>query len=531
MQTNRPFAASGTLGANPPVATQQPVSQSQSVSTGPAPAGRASHVRPGTHSASSLARRWQLEAQQDPKTQDLALKLTASLRAKHVSQLHQRMVATGAEWQLDEGTLSTRQVSATNLRNLYRRLKNLAAPERQFLQRFYATPLHITHATNQPVLNKQGQVALYSRRKLAERRIDFPHTNTTVLDKNSVATDDHVFFSLEQGDNVSKTASRFGSMLYRFPFEQPAVEQQSLMHLFDPLVHQFPSAPTWLEGFDQLSADDQQQTLKNLRQHARSMNTLNSLFHGAQIKPGLALSIIERCRHLPQPLRNHLLENASINKLINGLYRPQILVPRHFYGQPSHIQPVRHGADVDYDVATLLEEMMNSGGAAPADDAAESTDLPLFALGDASGSASNLPAQPPAVEEPVVINPQWLHHPPPDLMETDLLAAGSAQTAGMFLNDASPDVLLNNINDLYGTHFTLPEPLAGQEGNDLIHTAWNDVPMADWDPGALSDADFERLLNNPLGTDVPPDDAGQLLSEMDEDAMWQAFTHEDGAVP
>nr|WP_315984391.1 DUF4116 domain-containing protein [Vibrio parahaemolyticus] len=60
----------------------------------------------------------------------------------------------------------------------------------------------------------------------------------------------------------------------------------------------------------------------------------SSMFLAKDFRKGLALSLIKRFRELPEHDRQTLLSNLHLkylNDVINGIYRPEVKVPRHFF--------------------------------------------------------------------------------------------------------------------------------------------------------------------------------------------------------
>ena len=65
------------------------------------------------------------------------------------------------------------------------------------------------------------------------------------------------------------------------------------------------------------------------------------MFQGASMKQGLLLSIIELLREEVDAERRDRIFDAvadgtlNLNNVVNGLFRPQVMVPRHFFGVPE----------------------------------------------------------------------------------------------------------------------------------------------------------------------------------------------------
>ncbi|NHZ94529.1 hypothetical protein [Massilia sp. CCM 8734] len=265
-----------------------------------------------------------------------AAALTACIRAKIGSKAQGPMIATGTRWRPQHQVgQSARNISHINLTLLKFRVGDLTGHEMYFKNRLETETLHITHATNHALTGNRA--VLFSRIKLQEEGVVFPTENTNANDIDQLATDDHVFFALEVGD-CQKPASRFGGTIHRFPFDQPAVKQQGMMHLFDALIDKPPRLASQFESIpavEAMSDDQRTDVVDKLAEQAKKLKATNTLFHGPHIMQALTLSVIERCRALPQTLRDDLLQHGELNTIVNVLFRPQILVPRQFYGTPT----------------------------------------------------------------------------------------------------------------------------------------------------------------------------------------------------
>ncbi|NHZ94531.1 hypothetical protein [Massilia sp. CCM 8734] len=310
-----------------------------------------------------MSGKWQM-GMIGPRGKVEAQTIVRAYRTGQAVKAHSQMIDQGARWKEHRGAnginRTTQQISHLNLRNLIVRVGKLTEPEIVFRKRFEEADLQITHATNHG-LNANGNAVLFSRQKLEsinekieeriallddgteekreaeESLIKFDDTNTDVNDILQLATDDNVFFSLGAGPN-QKDDSRFGSKLHRFPFDQPAVKQHGLLHPYDVLTGEFSPVEPWLKdvpAFKALSKPDREKIQANLDNHGKTLNAANTLMHGPHLMKGLGLLIIERCRVLPDKLRDDLLQNRDINTLMNGLLRPQILVPHQFFGAPT----------------------------------------------------------------------------------------------------------------------------------------------------------------------------------------------------
>jgi len=268
-----------------------------------------------------------------------AVGLVQPMRAAIGNKIQNKMLMQGAEWDLESGGPSTAQgISSNNISALRLALAPLREYETKFIDHFLATRLFATHATRPGALDDQsGHVSIFSRAKLQERGIEFPETNTEAQDIEGYATDDHVFFSLEAGNEPQKPVSRFGQELLRFDFDHPAIQQTGILNLVDPAtglpppaLDRFPAIENHPDQFEKAHA------LENLSNAEYSPK--ESLFHGSHMKTGLGLAIIKNCRdNVPDSIGKKLLSTGTdedTNKLLNGLFRPTIMVPRHFFGTP-----------------------------------------------------------------------------------------------------------------------------------------------------------------------------------------------------
>ncbi|MCS4496689.1 hypothetical protein NXS97_21305 [Pantoea sp. B623] len=308
---------------------------------------------PSCHDINSLCDQWHLTGKlTHKKLENIAKKFTFSIRNKIAAKVQENMLSSGTDWKTHTGIKCVKSISGNNLRNLYKKIGKLSHYEIVFLKRFFGTNFLLTHTTNQNILDESGHAKLFSRQKLLNKGIAFPLANTQEADLKQLATDDHVFFSIEESGQKGKVHSRFGRYKFSFPLENVSSSKNALMHLFDPITKAFPYPPKWLKGFECLDENDQNTVMKHLNEHVNGLNTLNSFFHGDHILPGLAFSIIERCRYLPEKMNKDILEKSDLNSVINGLFRPQILFPKQFIAKPVDIH------DSNYSTTnTLADEM------------------------------------------------------------------------------------------------------------------------------------------------------------------------------
>jgi len=310
-----------------------------------------------------------------PEGEDQAARLvTYAMRRNMGQKIHKQMLNEGARWDDLTPQTTVKTLSRENVKDLHVRLqgpelnKPLAPYEKAFLKRLLESPLSITHATNalDKVQNSEtGVVSLSSRQKLVRDGVPFPKDNTSKMDIQALANDDNVFFALESGEKLQKPSSRFGKSVMRFDLDSPAVQQHATLHLFD-VLNGFPEAVKHLTTLKSLHHRDQMLTGDMLDKHEHSrygMDPKGSLFQGKDMKRGLGLAIIDRTRALPEELRASILEKEDINALINGLFRPQVLVPRMFVGKPtdiSEVENIRSAAVSAVALDALLESYLNA---------------------------------------------------------------------------------------------------------------------------------------------------------------------------
>ncbi|MGP9418198.1 hypothetical protein ACT3RT_04290 [Ewingella sp. AOP9-I1-14] len=322
--------------------------------------------------------------------EDQAARLvTYAMRRNMGQKIHKQMLAEGARWDDLTPETTVKSLSRENIKGLHIRLqgpaldKPLAPYEKAFMKRLLESPLSITHATNalDKVQNTDtGVVSLSSRQKLVRDGVPFPKDNTSKMDIQALANDDNVFFALESGEKLQKPSSRFGKSVMRFDLDSPAVQQHATLHLFD-VLNGFPEAVKHLNTLKSLPHRDQMQTAHMLDKHEHSrygMDPKGSLFQGKDMKRGLGLAIIDRTRALPEGLRASILEKEDINALINGLFRPQVLVPRMFVGKPTDISEVENIRSAAVDAGALDALLTSYLDAADSDSDSESDEESLL---------------------------------------------------------------------------------------------------------------------------------------------------------
>ena len=134
------------------------------------------------------------------------------------------------------------------------------------------------------------------------------------------------FFSLEVGETPKKPSSRFGGKMFRFDFSKPSFTDTSWLNLAEMRFSRTPHLSRHVQG---LTYGEYVKLSK------RELPRFGSIFYGADMKTGIALSLIKDFRdNLSDASRGKLLTCSTddeLNRLVNGMYRPEIKVPRHFF--------------------------------------------------------------------------------------------------------------------------------------------------------------------------------------------------------
>ncbi|HHR6406776.1 TPA: DUF4116 domain-containing protein [Providencia alcalifaciens] len=260
--------------------------------------------------------------------------ITKCLRQVIANQSYNHMFQNGAMWseraegQTELGFRAMQKLSSENIRQLSRELAPLNQEEISFLDNLLQMPFTATHASDANIVNEKGILSLFSRKKLEQRGIEFDATHSGKEDINRLSNDDFVFFSLEPGNKIQKCGSRFGHTLYRVNFDTTPFSQVSWGSLHDQVLNQTgASIDKHLEGL----SDEAYDILES-----RFIGNEKAMFFGENIKVGLGLSLIQLLRKLPEDDRQNLLSTRSVegvNRLINGIYRPEIKIPRHFFSK------------------------------------------------------------------------------------------------------------------------------------------------------------------------------------------------------
>ena len=239
---------------------------------------------------------------------------------------YSHMTETGEIWRADPkgGRAVITSLSRKNIDALRENLGDLTSSEKEFMKVLLAQKFFATHATQSLPEDAVDPIALFSRKKLVERKIPFAEQNTWKEDIKKTGCDDFVHFALEIGDAPKKPASRFGPTMYRVNFDEAVFRDTAWLSLTELL---FPVTPDAKRLMSYLKSDESA---------SRHLQPLEIVFSGGAMKTGLALSIIKEAREFSPASQQKVLESTTedqLNGLVNGLYRPEVKVPRHCFIQ------------------------------------------------------------------------------------------------------------------------------------------------------------------------------------------------------
>ncbi|UVE69348.1 hypothetical protein L2Y90_21680 [Burkholderia pyrrocinia] len=260
---------------------------------------------------------------------DMSLVPPGHLWTKHLATTDQlwHMSHTDNKWisQVD----SIDRLSAENISRLRNELlteRPLNEMEGRFLRNFTEQKFYASHFTTADPVNPETSVAsLYSRQKLIGKKdIGFSDANSTMSDIKWARNDDYVFFSLECGDIAKKQTSAFGSTLMRFNIDQPQFSHAwlSMNDMYKPRKN------TMREHLPNLDEEDYEKAQANVYTYNRS----KYVFSGRHMIPGVGLSLIHAIRGMSDKAQTMILGAESefdLNKVMNGMFRPELKVPRH----------------------------------------------------------------------------------------------------------------------------------------------------------------------------------------------------------
>ena len=282
------------------------------------------------------------------------------------------MVESGEIWQGIEADLrrknvlgndeplSIERLSSINMQALRNRLVSNGGPlsdaesgfvDRFLQQQFWAT--HFTSATPHGDSEHGESVALLSGRRLVELRVPYDTRHTPLFDAIAKRDEDHVFFALECGNVPQKPSSRFGSGVYRVPFETLAASSPGAWGALDDLlkVGEDVNVERAFPDFD-----DEEAFLvgpfigpEGSRRHSRAEDFAD-VFTCEHLQAATALSLVTKFRGIqaaigplapenaadpngPHPMVQSCLASSTgdeFNKLLHTFHRVEIRVPKRF---------------------------------------------------------------------------------------------------------------------------------------------------------------------------------------------------------
>ncbi|HGE8530818.1 hypothetical protein [Serratia marcescens] len=108
-----------------------------------------------------------------------------------------------------------------------------------FIASFIKQDFYLSHATNANIESESGDINIYSRKMLQDKKITFNESNSAFQDVNGLGNDDYAFFSLEIGPALKKQKSRFGNTIYKVTVSNGSFKFASLS-LVDQLIMKYP---------------------------------------------------------------------------------------------------------------------------------------------------------------------------------------------------------------------------------------------------------------------------------------------------
>lgn len=111
--------------------------------------------------------------------------------------------------------------------------------EMDFIASFIKQDFYLSHATNANIESESGDINIYSRKMLQDKKITFNESNSAFQDVNGLGNDDYAFFSLEIGPALKKQKSRFGNTIYKVTVSNGSFKFASLS-LVDQLIMKYP---------------------------------------------------------------------------------------------------------------------------------------------------------------------------------------------------------------------------------------------------------------------------------------------------
>lgn len=248
---------------------------------------------------------------------------------------------------------------------------SLTGQERAFVDAVLNAPWFITHATRFDLITDEAQtLRLMSNHHLksierAKGHSDMPeHLTDSEDDIAQLGNDHYVYFSLEAGEEPKKPSSRFGQTMYRMALDRNQLGEHSVMMLNDAInpsaknslvmnYQHIPYEDVFEPGFmhhehwktpslpQQLSESVSDSDSSISEDHVHEVPD-RYFFQASQSLEALALAVVASVRKFDsEQLRTDLLrtDSDSINKAVNSLFRPQIMVPYEFVRtEPAEVE-------------------------------------------------------------------------------------------------------------------------------------------------------------------------------------------------
>ncbi|WP_414825964.1 hypothetical protein [Serratia sp. T13T92] len=214
--------------------------------------------------------------------------------------------------------LDFQMISRHNLTDSFKVINPLAIDEQSFLDFFIKQDFYLVHATNKKFENNDGHIQLKSRTRLLKDNVN--HVSNSEVDIDRLKNEDYVFFSLEIGEPLWKSCSRFGQSYYKIKFHHEPFKYASMV-LLDQLLREW--VTIHIEG---ISTDGKLALEKNRHR----LDVFGVMFHGRESSIyGLAYNIISTSRLLPEVDRKLIItarDPRQLNAIINSFFRPEIRI-------------------------------------------------------------------------------------------------------------------------------------------------------------------------------------------------------------
>ncbi|MEQ1962485.1 hypothetical protein ABLB69_04765 [Xenorhabdus khoisanae] len=253
-----------------------------------------------------------------------------------------RMADKGTRWHFF-GARNLHDYMQDNIEELRHEIQinPLSNEEKQFTDAFMKKDFFIVHASSADLTNNvDNNLLIYSRLRLGGKDIVFPTYHSSVEDRGGLGNDDYIFFSLEVGNSLQKPYSRFGTNFYRVAYKKENIAlRHSSMTLIDQIGNESPNSR--MINNISLAAHSYLDGRQFIRHRVFFSGIDNCLL-------GLLYSIILETRKFGERLKEDAKQILSartddeINRVINGLFRPEVRVPRMFGATKGDYQVIMH---------------------------------------------------------------------------------------------------------------------------------------------------------------------------------------------